>query len=100
MDAREKEKRLIDRCVDVMKHESAALSLDEASAFHVAAKLMCGVSQLGASRLESSARSYFMSSKETPLDCIAMINARLIVGLPRFRDMLEFEYRRRKDHVL
>lgn len=89
MDAREKEKNLLDRCVFVARYPGASASNGaEANVFRVAGSVLRSRLPAESSRLKAVSAAYFAQHPEDQLPTAEVVRDGLVVSMPRLRDML------------
>lgn len=89
MDAREKEKNLLNRCVFVAQHPGASASNGaEANVFRVAGSVLRSRLPAESSRLKAASAAYFAQHPDELLPTAEVVRSGLVVSLPRLRDML------------
>lgn len=94
MNAREKEKLLLDRCVSVAQcPEASANNGVEANVFRLAGSVLRSRLPLEASRLKAASQSYFARYPDEELATVEVVRSGLVVSMPRLRDMLSRKLR-------
>lgn len=89
MDARERERMLLDRCVVVAHSPGAAADNGtEANVFRLAGSVLRSRLPLEASRLKAVSAAYFAHHPNEQLPTADVVRSGLVVSLPRLRDML------------
>jgi hypothetical protein len=94
MDAREKEKMLLDRCAFVARHPGAsAANGAEANVFRLAGSVLRSRLPAEASRLKAVSAAYFEQHPNEQLPTVEVVRSGLVVSMPRLRDMLSQKLR-------
>lgn len=89
MNAREKEKMLLDRCVFVAQHpDASAENGAEANVFRLAGSVLRSRLPVEASRLKAVSAAYFAQYPNEQLPTAEVVRRGLVVSMPRLRDML------------
>ena len=89
MDAREKEKMMLDRCVFVAQQVNAsACNGAEANVFRLAGSVLRSRLPVEASRLKTASANYFVSHPNEQLDTAEVVRRGLVVSMPRLRELL------------
>lgn len=89
MDAREREKTLLDRCVFVAQcPDACANNGAEANVFRLAGSVLRSRLPIEATRLKTASRTYFARYPHEELSTANIIRSGLLVSMPRLRDML------------
>lgn len=89
MDARERERRLLERCVVVAQQPTAsACDSAEANVFRLAGSVLRSRLPVEASRLKTASDAYFARHPNEQLPTEEVVRRGLVVSLPRLRDML------------
>lgn len=89
MDAREKERVLLDRCVVVAQHPGVSAGNGaEANVFRLAGSVLRSRLPVESSRLKSVSAAYFKCHPNEQLPTVEVVRSGLVVSLPRLRDML------------
>lgn len=93
MNARERERRLLERCV-VVAQQPAASAFDgaEANVFRLAGSVLRSRLPVEASRLKAVSADYFARYPNEQLPTEEIVRSGLVVSLPRLRDMLSQKF--------
>jgi hypothetical protein len=93
MDARERERRLLERCVVVAQQSAAyACNGEEANVFRLAGSVLRSRLPAEASRLKMVSAAYFACHPHELLPTEEVVRNGLVVSLPRLRDMLSQKF--------
>lgn len=94
MDAREKEKTLLARCVFVAQHPGTSASDgSEANVFRLAGSVLRSRLPVESSRLKATSAAYFAQHPDEQLPAAEVVRRGLVVSMPRLRDMLSQKLR-------
>ena len=89
MDARERERVLMDRCLIVAQHPGAsAYNGMEANVFRLAGSVLRSRLPAEASRLKAVSAAYFAQHPGEQLPTAEVVRSGLVISLPRLRDVL------------
>ena len=89
MDARGKERQLLDRCVFVVQHPDAVAGDGvEASVFRLAGSVLRSRLPDASARLKSVSAAWFAQHPEEQLASAELLRRGTLVSLPRLREML------------
>jgi hypothetical protein len=89
MDARSKERQLLDRCVFVVRHPGAmADNSVEASVFRLAGSVLRSRLPDASARLKAASAAWFASHPEEPLASAELLRRGTLASLPRLRELL------------
>lgn len=94
MNAREKEKTLLDRCVFVAQHPGTSASNgSEANVFRLAGSVLRSRLPEESSRLKAVSAAYFVQHPDEQLSAAEVVRSGLVISMPRLRDMLSQKLR-------
>lgn len=89
MDARERERMLLDRCAAVAQQPGASAGDGvEANVFRLAGSVLRSRLPIEAARLKAVSAAYFAQHPGESLPAAELVRSGLVVSLPRLRDAL------------